>query len=171
MPELIYRARTPSDYEAFGALVSEYVAWCRTRYQHDAWFVEQVFGHQDLDQELMHLAATYGPPNGQTILARRDDQVCGGGAFRRLPDGTCEMKRLYVSDRFKGRGVGLRLANALINAARSDGFRLMRLDTANLLTEAISMYRKLGFRHCAAYRDYPEKFLPYLIFMELPLRS
>jgi ribosomal protein S18 acetylase RimI-like enzyme len=169
MPELIHPARTPSDYEAFGVLVSEYVAWCRARYQHDTWFVEQVFGYQDLDQELMDLATIYGPPNGKTLLARCDDQVCGGVAFRRLPDGTCEMKRLYVCDRFKGHGIGLRLADALIEMARSDGFRLMRLDTGNLLTEAISMYRKLGFRDCAAHRDYPEKLLPYLVFMELPL--
>ena len=63
MPELIYPARTPSEYEAFGALVSAYVAWCRTRYRHDTWFVEQVFGNQDL----LELATTYGPPNGKTI--------------------------------------------------------------------------------------------------------
>jgi ribosomal protein S18 acetylase RimI-like enzyme len=171
MPELIYPAKTPGDYEAFAVLVSEYVGWCRTRYQHDAWFVEQVFGYQDLDQELSELATAYGPPNGKTLLARCDDQICGGGAFRRLQDGTCEMKRLYVSDRFKGRGIGRRLADELINTARSEGYPLMRLDTGNLLTEAITMYRKLGFRDCAPHLDYPEKLLPRLVFMELPLSN
>jgi GNAT superfamily N-acetyltransferase len=171
MPELIYLAKTPSDYEAFAVLVSEYVGWCRTRYQHDAWFVEQVFGYQDLDQELSELATAYGPPNGKTLLVRSDDQISGAGAFRRLADGSCEMKRLFVSERFKGRGIGRRLAEALINAARTDGFELMRLDTGNLLTEAITMYRKLGFKDCAPHLEYPEKLLPYLVFMELPLRN
>jgi ribosomal protein S18 acetylase RimI-like enzyme len=128
-----------------------------------------VFGYQDLDQELRGLAAAYGPPNGKTLLVRSDDHISGGGAFRRLPDGTCEMKRLYVSERFKGRGIGRRLAEALIDAARADGFKLMRLDTGNLLTEAIALYRKLGFRDCAPHLEYPEKLLPYLVFMELPL--
>ncbi len=169
MSDSIYPASTSSDYQAFAALVREYVAWCRSRYQHHAWFVEQVFGHQDLRLELTQLATEYGPPNGRTLLARSDDQIYGGGAFRRLPDGTCEMKRLYVSDRFKGRGTGRRLAEALIDAARTDGFLLMRLDTANLLTEAIQMYRKLGFRDCAPHRDYPENLRPHLVFMELPL--
>ena len=169
MPELIYSAKTPSDYEAFAVLVREYVSWCRTRYQHDARFVEQVFGYQALDQELRELATAYGSPNGITLLVRTDDQICGGGAFRRLPDGTCEMKRLYVSERFKGRGIGRRLAEALVDAARADGFKLMRLDTGNLLTEAIAMYRKLGFRDCAPHLEYPQKLLPYLLFMELPL--
>jgi GNAT superfamily N-acetyltransferase len=169
MPELIYPARTPSDYEAFGVLIGEYVGWCRSRYQHDTWFVEQVFGYQDLEQELRQLPTAYGPPNGKTLLVRSDGQVSGGGAFRRLPDGSCEMKRLYVSELFKGRGIGLRLAQALIDAARLDGFELMRLDTGNLLKEAISMYRKLGFRDCAPYLEYPQKLLPYLVFMELRL--
>ena len=56
MPELIYLAKTASDYESFAVLVREYVGWCRTRYEHDAWFVEKVFGYQDLDQELRELA-------------------------------------------------------------------------------------------------------------------
>ena len=168
-PESIYSARTPSDYEAFAVLVGEYVSWCRTRYQHDAGFVEQVFGYQDLQQELRDLATAYGPPIGKTLLVRSDDQIAGGAALRRLPDGTCEMKRLYVSERFKGRGIGRRLAEALIDAARADGFKLMRLDTGNLLTEAIALYRKLGFRDCAPHLEYPEKLLPYLVFMELPL--
>jgi ribosomal protein S18 acetylase RimI-like enzyme len=168
-PELIYSARTPRDYEAFAVLVGEYVSWCRTRYQHDAGFVEQVFGYQDLQQELRDLATAYGPPIGKTLLVRSDDQIAGGAALRRLPDGTCEMKRLYVSERFKGRGIGRRLAQALIDAARVDGFKLMGLDTGNLLTEAIALYRKLGFRDCAPHLEYPERLLPYLVFMELAL--
>ncbi|HTV78092.1 MAG TPA: GNAT family N-acetyltransferase [Steroidobacteraceae bacterium] len=169
MAELIYPARTAGDYAAFSTLVGEYIGWCRTRYRHDSGFVEQVFGHQDLDRELRQLASAYGPPNGRTLLARSDDVVCGAGAFRKLPDATCEMKRLYVSERFKSRGIGRRLAQALIDAARADGFRLMRLDTANLLTEAIGLYRKLGFRDCAPYLEYPQNLLPYLVFMEMPL--
>jgi len=169
MSEVIFSAQSPSDYEAFGTLVSEYVAWCRARYQHDAWFVDQAFGHQGLDQELRELAITYGPPNGRTLLVRRDGELCGGGAYRLLPDGTCEMKRLYVSDLFRGRGIGRTLAIALVESARADGYQLMRLDTGNLLTEAIEMYSKMGFRHCPPHRSYPPKLLPYVVFMELPL--
>jgi GNAT superfamily N-acetyltransferase len=166
---MIRPAQTPIDYEAFGALVSEYVEWCRGRYRHDPWFVDRVFGHQDLNRELLGLATTYGPPNGRTLLARRDGLVCGGGAYRRLRDGSCEMKRLYVSDRFKGQGIGRALGEALIESARAEGYPVMHLDSANLLTEAIAMYRKMGFRECAPHRSYPSELLPYLVFMELPL--
>ena len=169
MSEAIYVASSPEDYAAFAGLVTEYVDWCRTRYREDAWFVNKVFGHQSLATELEALAITYGPPNGQTLLAIRNAEVCGGGAYRRLSDGTCEMKRLFVPSRFGGTGTGRRLCNALIQSARADGFPLMRLDTGNLLKEAIAMYKSMGFRDCQPHHDYPSELMPYLVFMELPL--
>ena len=169
MPDLIYTATTASDYEAFAGLVTQYVAWSRRRYQDDAWFVEQVFGHQSLASELLTLSTAYGPPNGKTLLASRDGQVVGAGAYRKLSDGTCEMKRLYVGEQFHGHGTGRRLCEALIATAKADGFHLMRLDTGNLLKAAIAMYQSIGFRECPAHHDYPAKLMPYLVFMEMPL--
>jgi GNAT superfamily N-acetyltransferase len=169
MPDSIYTATTASDYDQFGRLIREYVEWSRARYQGDAWFIEQVFSHQSWDSELEHLSVSYGPPNGKTLLARRDGQVCGAGAYRRLDGEICEMKRLFVPERFRGRGTGRGLCEAIITAARDEGFRLMRLDTGSRLTEAIEMYRSFGFRVCAPYRQYPEELMPYLVFLELPL--
>jgi GNAT superfamily N-acetyltransferase len=169
MPEVISPARSPSDYQAFAGLVADYVAWCRMRYAHDEWFVERVFAHQDLDREIRELPVIYGPPQGSTLLARRAGVVCGAGAYRRLEDGSCEMKRLFVLAAFKGLGLGRRLAQALIDAARAEGYALMRLDTGNLLSEAIALYQSMGFRHCAPHRPYPPELLPYLVFLELPL--
>ena len=57
----------------------------------------------------------------------------------------------------------------LIEAARTEGYRVMVLDSARRLTEAITLYRSLGFTECAAYQSTPAQFLPYLIFMELRL--
>ena len=169
MPETIHAAATASDYSAFAGLIREYVAWSRARYQGDAWFIEQTFSHQSLQAELENLSVSYGPPNGETLLALSDGQICGGVAYRRLSDEICEMKRLFVPDRFRGRGTGRRLCEAIIASARDAGFRLMRLDTGNLLTEAIGMYQSIGFRVCAPYHQYPEPLMPYLVFMEMPL--
>jgi GNAT superfamily N-acetyltransferase len=169
MPELISAAESPADYQAFGTLVADYVVWCRIRYRHDEWFVDRVFGHQDLERELRELRSIYGPPHGCTLLARRGGDICGGGAYRRLADGSCEMKRLFVADAFRGLGIGRRLGQALMDAARLEGYTVMRLDTADLLTEAIALYRSMGFRDCAPHRSYPAELLPYLVFLELPL--
>lgn len=45
----------------------------------------------------------------------------------------------------------------------------MQLNTGNLLTEAIAMYERLGFRHISPYNSHPEKLMPYLICMERAL--
>ena len=81
------------------------------------------------------------------------------------------MKRLFVPDRFRGHGYGRKLCDALIRSAKDENFKLMRLDTGNLLAEAIAMYESIGFRRCAPYQQYPEKLMPYIVFMELPLTS
>ena len=169
MNEVIRTATSAEDYQAFARLVAEYVEWCRARYQADAWFVSQVFGHQSLATELEALSTSYGPPNGVTLLAVRDGQVCGGGAWRRLSDVSCEMKRLFVPDRFSGHGTGRRLCNALVGSARDQGFQVMKLDTGNLLKEAIALYQSIGFMACPPYHAYPKELMLYLVFMEMQL--
>lgn len=169
MSALIREVTSAQDYHAFALLIGEYVAWLRARYEREVWFITEVLDRQSLSSELETLPATYGPPNGRTLAAVQDGEIRGCGAYRRLGDGVCEMKRLYVPVRFQGAGVGRQLCAALITAARNDGYQLMRLDTGRLLREAIAMYQSLGFRECAPYREYPEKLRPYLMFMELPL--
>jgi GNAT superfamily N-acetyltransferase len=167
MSETIRLAATPEDFTAFGELVTEYVQWCRTRYRHDQKFVDEVFGYQSLSSELDSMFAAYSPPNGKTLIALRDGTACGGVAYRDLGDGSCEMKRLFVPDRFKGRGTGRQLCAAIVATAREDGFRLMRLDTGRLFEEAITMYRSFGFRECPPHCAYPPGLVTQLVFMEL----
>jgi GNAT superfamily N-acetyltransferase len=167
----IVRATSVDDYAAFGVLVREYVDWCRARYQHDAWFVDQALSHQSLDQELGQLAVTYGPPNGSTFLARDGETVCGCGAYHRMSDEVCEMKRVFVPERFRGKGYGRALCAEIIRSARAEQFKIMRLDTANLLVEAIGLYESFGFKRRSPYQSYPPKLMPYIVFMEMPLEA
>jgi GNAT superfamily N-acetyltransferase len=161
-------ATTDEHYAAFGALIREYQAWLLARYA-DIPFMEEVLRHQALDRELNELRERYGPPEGRTLLTMRDAEVSGGVAYHDLHDGSCEMKRMYIPERFQGQGTGRRLCEALIAAATADGYRLMRLDTGFRNTEAIAMYESLGFRMRDAYQDYPENLLEHLRFMERPL--
>jgi GNAT superfamily N-acetyltransferase len=171
LPEAIRPAVTPADFKAFGELVAEYVEWCRTRYRHDQTFVDEVFGYQSLSSELDSMFAAYSPPNGKTLIALRDGIVSGGVAYKDLGDGSCEMKRLFVPDRFKGQGTGRRLCAAIVATAHEDGFRLMRLDTGRLFEEAIAMYRSFGFQECRPHHEYPPPLREQLVFMELSLAA
>lgn len=169
MTQSIRQAVSAPDFEAFGALIREYVDWCRARYSDQPWFFEAVFGYQALDRELEGLSSAYGPPRGKALLAVQEGQVWGAVAYRRLSGSVCEMKRMFVPARFHGKGLGRRLCQAIVDQARADGFSTMRLDTAKDFVEALGLYRSIGFADCAPYVDYPEPIKPMIVFLEMGL--
>jgi len=129
---------------------------------------------QNFDKELAELPGKYGPPEGRLLLAEWEDQhECAGCvALRRLGaekdgDGICEMKRLYVRPRFRGKGLGRVLAERIMSEAREIGYARMRLDTVEpRMKDAVAMYRKLGFKEIEAYCENP---IEGALYMELKL--
>jgi ribosomal protein S18 acetylase RimI-like enzyme len=169
--DVIGPATTAGDYDDFARLIGEYWDWLLTRYADSPGLIDAIGSHQGLADELAALPMAYGPPRGRTLLARRGDEVIGGIAFRVMGDGGCEMKRLFVPDRYQGSGTGRRLCEALFDEAIADGHHVMRLDTGRQNTEAIAMYESMGFRACAPFHDYPAELMAYLVFMEKTLVS
>jgi ribosomal protein S18 acetylase RimI-like enzyme len=124
---------------------------------------------QDFDKELATLPGDYAPPEGRLLLVEVDGKAAGCGALHRLDVDTCEMKRLYVRPQFRGQRLGRILTERLISEARSMGYKAMRLDTvADKMREAVELYRRLGFREIAPYRENP---IPSALYMELRLKE
>ena len=106
-------------------------------------------------QDFEHEVATLDTYYELMLVARIDGDVAGCVALRRIDDDVCEMKRLYVRTRFRGRDLGRALANAVIGEARTRGYARMRLDTLPSMSSAMSLYESLGFRDIAPYRFNP----------------
>ena len=121
---------------------------------------------QGFQQELDGLPGDYAPPDGRLLLAVDGDRPAGCVAIRKLGEGICEMKRLYVKPGNRGQGLGRRLAEAVIAEAGTIGYKKMRLDSLTSLKEAATLYRSLGFVEIPPYRYNP---LPEAVFMELRL--
>jgi len=121
---------------------------------------------QGFEKELADLPGDYAPPRGRLLLAREQKETAGCAALRPLSPDICEMKRLFVRDAFRGRGVGRLLAETLLSEARSIGYRAMRLDTLPSMTAALPLYRSLGFRDINPYTRNP---VPGALFLEKEL--
>jgi ribosomal protein S18 acetylase RimI-like enzyme len=110
---------------------------------------------QSFEEELQSLPGKYGPPEGRLLLALDGERAAGVVALRKIGEGICEMKRLFVRPEFRCRGLGRQLAAAVIDAGRELGYREMKLDTVPKLVEAIALYRSLGFVEVAPYYHNP----------------
>lgn len=117
---------------------------------------------QGFDEELATLPGLYAPPRGGLWFGTVAGAVAGVVAIRPLKDGVCEMKRLWVRPGQRGLGLGRRLAEASVAAAREAGYRAMCLDTLGHMSAARALYEGLGFREIPAYYDNPLDDVRYL---------
>jgi GNAT superfamily N-acetyltransferase len=117
--------------------------------------VAEALCFQNFDEELAALPGDYAPPGGILLIARDSGTPAGCVALRRIDAGTGEMKRMYVRERYRGSGLGRRLALDLIAESRQRNYSRMVLDTLPKLSSAIALYRDLGFRETGPYLASP----------------
>lgn len=121
---------------------------------------------QGFDAELAALPAAYARPAGRLLLAWRGQALAGCGALRPLGPGVAELKRMWTRPAHRGQGVARAVAEALLAAARAEGYRVVRLDTLESMSAARALYRSLGFVEIGPYYPNP---LPGVVYMELAL--
>jgi len=152
----IVRAHSLDDIKGARSLFREYAAWLEI----DLWF-------QNFENELSELPGDYAPPDGLLLLAFVNKALAGCIALRKIDEGVCEMKRLFVRPEFRGKRLGRGLVEAIIRNAKQIGYEHMRLDTLPpKMYDAIALYRSLGFKEIEPYYQNP---VPGAIFMELDL--
>jgi len=84
-------------------------------------------------------------PGGTFVVGVEDEEpVCCGG-LKRLPDGACEVKKMFVAEEARGRGVARALLEELERRARELGYEIARLDTGPRQIRAQRMYQRAGY--------------------------
>lgn len=121
---------------------------------------------QSYDRELNNLKEKYGLPFGRLYLAYIDNEVAGCIALKRIDKNNCEMKRLYVKEKYRGKKIASKLVDKIIEDAKFIGYKYMLLDTLPFLKSAINLYKQKGFYEISAYNDSP---MNTSIFMKLDL--
>ncbi|HET9335056.1 MAG TPA: GNAT family N-acetyltransferase [Sphingomicrobium sp.] len=166
---LVRRAQSQQDFDAVARLMRAFVEWHYERHAGDRHLIDGYFDPVKFELELGSLPGEYAPPNGELLVAEEDGAIVGCVALRPLADGTCEMKRMFVFSRHHGKGVGMILGQAIVEAARRIGYRRMVLDTGPRQREAQGLYHRLGFKNVAPYYDIAPDLREWLVFMELDL--
>ncbi|HEV8219032.1 MAG TPA: MarR family winged helix-turn-helix transcriptional regulator [Streptosporangiaceae bacterium] len=92
-------------------------------------------------------------PAGLLLLARLHGEPVGCGALKFHGTEPAELKRMWVANRARGLGLGRRLLAELEDQARRHGATVVRLETNQALTEAITLYRSAGYAEVAAFSD------------------
>lgn len=85
-------------------------------------------------------------PQGSFLGFWRGEQLVGCGGVKYFDaDGYGEIKRLFVLDSERGRGVARQLMAKLEAGLLTRGVRLARLETGIHQPEALALYRRLGY--------------------------
>jgi putative acetyltransferase len=96
----------------------------------------------------------YGGDRGIFLVVLDGERVVGTGAFKPFDEQTAELKRLWLLEKYHGKGIGYMLIMKLFESARQAGYRRMILQTDILSVRAISFYKRLGFEQIPAF--YPD---------------
>ncbi|MFE3030773.1 GNAT family N-acetyltransferase [Streptomyces canus] len=93
------------------------------------------------------------PPTGQLLVARYAGEPAGTAGVRIRPDGSAELTRVYLREELRGKGGGALLVTAAESAARTLGATHLVLETRKDLTEALTLYARLGYKEIEPYSD------------------
>lgn len=147
-------ATTKAQITTTRSLFLEYAKWLNYRTCFD-----------EFEKELDSLPGEYAPPDGCLLLAYYEDKPAGCVALRKVKDGVCEMRRLWVREKYRGKNIGWNLAEEIIKQSRKMGYRKMILETIPLMERAISIYQLLGFERTGVNKQGADE----VIHMELTL--
>lgn len=109
-------------------------------------------------------------PDVRFVVARDDNgQAVGCGAVV-LYEGYGELKRMYVNEQSRGKGVARDILALLESSAGEAGRTAFKLETGPYQPDALAFYARSGYERCERFGDYKDD--PLSVFMrKVPLRT
>ncbi|MES2206898.1 MAG: GNAT family N-acetyltransferase [Pseudomonadota bacterium] len=128
--------------------IVEYEAKYQTSFKklNEEW-ITQWFKMEEADHLSLNSPQAYICDNGGHILiALCNGEPVGTCALIKINSETYELAKMSVSTQCRGQGVGLRLGQEMIAKAKKLGAKRLYLESNTILTSAINLYHKLGFK-------------------------
>ncbi len=88
-------------------------------------------------------------PSSMYFVAENENgKVVGGGGIyptEGLPEGTCELVKMYLLPEARGIGLGRAIIEKCLQTAREFGFKQVYIESMPELKQALNVYEKFGF--------------------------
>ena len=110
-------------------------------------------GYSVMDPETRAMSSTYLQERARYYVVECDGRVVGGAGVAHLTDGppdVCELRKMYFLPEIRGQGVGNRVLQMCLDAARELGYKTCYLETLTHMDTARAMYAKAGFKPLSA---------------------
>ncbi|MDF1726639.1 MAG: GNAT family N-acetyltransferase [Sulfitobacter sp.] len=166
----ILQATTPDDIEAVRDLCWQYRTFLLGNSEIDRQITETFYPVEAYARLMDELPQAHARPRGTILLVRDENGTpLGCGMSHGLDSDRAEIKRLFVTEATRGKGLAKSICKALMDQARLDGYGRILLDTSCTLTAAQSLYDGLGFVRRGPYQPVGDDMLPLLVFFERTL--
>jgi putative acetyltransferase len=106
---------------------------------------------------------------GRIFLAHIADECVGCCALLRISADEFEVAKMAVASDSHGSGVGRKLLQTVVEAARSAGTRRLYLETNHILEPAIHLYHSIGFQDLPQERIGLSPYARADVYMEMIL--
>jgi putative acetyltransferase len=119
--------------------------------------LDEIAAGPDALEDLEDPSGYYAERGGVFLVLVHGDRCVGTGGVLALDEETAELRRLWLLDAYRGRGLGRRLAEALLVYARARGCRRIRLEvrTPDRQAAAVRLCSRLGFKRIEGHRSGP----------------
>ncbi len=80
----------------------------------------------------------------------------GSASFKKYDDETAEVKRVFLKEEYRGRGISYDIMKMLEERARKNGYKYFILESGEPLVAAMALYRKIGYNVIPNYGQYAD---------------
>lgn len=106
-------------------------------------------GYSIEDAEVQSMYEAYPAPGSAFFVVEHDDRILGCGGMGPLAGGeadVCELRKMYFLPELRGTGMGSKLMDVILEAARASRYRRCYLETLERMEQARSLYARCGFQ-------------------------
>ncbi|MCF0116073.1 MAG: GNAT family N-acetyltransferase [Erysipelotrichaceae bacterium] len=117
----------------------------------DAWLIEQ---RGKKLQMAKYDAYNHTDTINDVILAMADDFPIGCASYKYHADGVAELKRVFIKEAFRCRGIAKELVGLVENDAFFAGYHTMILETGKAFEGSNALYSSMGYEIIDNYGPY-----------------